>query len=259
MRGPLPLLLLALCACRPPPQAPEDLYDLAAYLYDHGWDEDQEALRLGLEQLGGWLEDHPEAALEGYEVGALSEQTLDAVDEQDRTTEGMVGLSLSRLSHHPIEDSTWALVSVAQDEIFPGTFADYERSYLSGPDCFVDRSCDRMEAMEELHSTFPLGLETWSTAHNQYVWVELEGGWAMVHRTWQLEPPQTSSNLMSVEEQAYLNLFVPGRDGAWRLQAQWTVYSDENNTPEDLAKTLVLGFFEDCHDLLEAWLDEHGP
>jgi len=260
MRAPiLPLLFpLALMACKPPPEAPEDLYELAAYLYGHAWDEDQEALLVGLEQLTTWLEANEEAALEGYAVGTLSEGTMDAVDEKDRTTTEMVGLSLTRLSHHPIEDSAWALVDVDQSEIFPGTFAEYEREYVSGPDCFVDRSCDRMEAIEELHSTFPLHLETWSTAFNQYTWAELEGGTALVHRNWQIDPPETSSDLMSVDEQAYLNLFVPGASGAWRLQAQWTVYSDENNTPEDLAMSLVLGFFDDSHTDLEAWLDDNA-
>ncbi|MFH1468506.1 MAG: hypothetical protein ABIO70_29215 [Pseudomonadota bacterium] len=256
MRALVPLLLLT--ACRPPPEAPEDLYELGAYLYAHAWDEDQEALVVGLEQLTTWLEAHEEEAYEGYEVGALSEEAVDALDEKDRTTLDMVGLSLTRLSQHPIADSTWALVTVDQSEIYPDTFAEYDREYLSGPACFVDMSCDRMEAMEELHSTFPLNLETWSTAHNQYVWVELEGGWAMVHRNWQVEPPEVSSDLMKVDEQAYLNLFVPGSAGAWRLQAQWTVYSDDNNTPRDFAEGLVLGFLEDCHDLLEAWLDENG-
>lgn len=259
MRAPiLPLLLLpSLVACKAPPEAPDDLFELAAYLYEHGWDEDQEALVVGLEQLGTWLEANQDLAYEGYEVGALSEQAVDSLDETDRITAEMVGLSLTRLSRHPVEDSTWALVSVDQSEIYPDTFAEYGREYLSGPDCFTARSCERMEAMEELHSTFPLGLETWSTAHNQYVWAEIEGGLAMVHRNWQVDPPEVSSDLMKVDEQAYLNLFVPGSQGAWRLQAQWTVYSDENNTPEDFAKTLVLNFLESCHDELEAWLDEN--
>ncbi len=248
---------IALLGCRPPPEAPDDLIDLAAFLFEHGWDEDQEALVVGLEQLTSWLESHEEEALEGYEVNPLSEEAFDAVDDKDRSTADMVGLSLTRLSHHSVEDSSWALVSVEQDEIYPETFADYEREYLSGPECFVERSCERMEAMEDLHSTFALGLETWSYAHNQYVWADLEGGAAMVHRNWQVDPPEVNSDLMKVDEQSYLNLFVPGSQGVWRLQAQWTVYSDENNTPEDFAMSLVLNFLESCHDELEAWLDEN--
>ncbi len=259
MKRLLPCLVLLAAGCKSPPEAPEDLHDLASYLFEHSWDEDQEALVVGLEQLTTWLEANQELAYEGYEVGALSEETVDALDDKDRTTMGMVGLSLTRLSHHPIEDSTWALVSVDQGEIYPDTFAEYAREYLSGPECFVERSCERMEAIEELHSTFPLSLETWSTAHNQYVWADLEGGTAMVHRNWQVDPPEVSSDLMKVDEQAYLNLFVPGSEGAWRLQAQWTVYSDDNNTPEDFAMTLVLNFLESCHDNLEAWLDDNGP
>jgi hypothetical protein len=254
----VPFIPLTLAACRPPPEAPEDLHELAAYLYEHAWDEDQEALVVGLEQLTTWLEGNEDLAYEGYEVGSLSEAAVDALDEQDRTTAEMVGLSLTRLSRHPVEDSTWALVSVDQSEIYPGTFKDYEREYLSGPDCFVDQGCARMEAREDLHSEFAGGLlETWSTAHNQYVWAELEAGRAMVHRNWQVDPPEVSTDLMKVDEQTYLNLFVPGSAGAWRLQAQWTVYSDDNSMPRDGAMQLVLGFLEDCHDELEAWLDDN--
>jgi len=244
-------------ACKPPIEAPEDLYDLPAYIYGHGWDVDQEALTLGLEQLTIWLEANPDAALERHAIGPLSEATIDALDEKDRSTTDMVSLSLTRLSHHPIEDSTWALVSVDQSEIFPATFAEYEREYISGPECFVERSCERMEAIEEVHNTFPLGLESWGSAYNQYAWAELDGGSAMMHRNWEIEPPETSSNLMTSDERAYLSLFLPVTTGAWRLQALWTVYSDDNNTPVGLSTSMVLGFFEDSHADLETWLDEN--
>ena len=43
-------------ACRPP-EAPETLDDLASYLFEHTWDEDERYLQPGLSNLEAWLED----------------------------------------------------------------------------------------------------------------------------------------------------------------------------------------------------------
>lgn len=252
---PLPLLILV--ACKAPPEAPQDLHELAAYLYEHCWDDDPESLQVGLEQLTTWLDANPDVAFEGYAVAPLSEAAVDALDAKDRTTTDMVGLSLTRMSHHPIEDSAWALVSVDHAEIYPDAIEEFDREYLSGPECFVERSCDRMETIETLHNTFLLGLESWGTAHNQFVWADLEGGTAMVNRNWEIAPPETNSDLLNVDERAYLSVYVPGTTFTWRLQALWTVYSDDNDAPENLTSSLVLDFFADGHDDLETWLDEN--
>jgi hypothetical protein len=246
-----------LFACKAPEEAPAGLRDLAAYLYAHHPDEDPEALAAGLANLRAWLEAHPDKALEGYEVGALDEATVDALDEQDRTTEGMVGLSVTRVSAFPVEDSTYALAAVDQDEIYPDTFVAYEREYLSDLDCFLARTCLRLEAMEELTSSFIFDIQSQSTAHNQYVWVEVPEGWAMVHRNWQVEPPVVDISWLDVDEQAYLNVFVPGAGGVWRMQAQWTVYDEDNDVPMDVAMQAVIDFLIKCHDDLEAWLGDH--
>jgi len=246
-----------LCACRPPVEAPAGLADLAAYLYAHHPDEDPGALAAGLANLRAWLEAHPEGALEGYEVAALDEATVDALDERDRTVAGMVGLSVTRVSAFPVEDSTWALAAVDQDEIYPDTFVAYAREYLTDLDCFLARTCPRLEAMEEPPSSFILGIQSQSTAHNQYVWAEVPEGWAMVHRNWQVEPPIVDISWLEVDEQAYLNVFVPGTDGVWRMQAQWTVYDEDNDVPIDVAMQAVIDFLVKCHDDLEAWLADH--
>ena len=251
----LPLLLLT--ACGKVVEAPTAFNDLAAFIFQHQPDEDQAELQAGLEELAAWLETDWVDDEQGYEVAILSQDAMDALDEQDRPIDRMVGLSLVTLSHHPVESSTYALVAVDQDLIFPDTFAEYERTYLSGPDCFIHRSCSWMEAIEDLMSTFALGLTSTSQAHNQYTWVETSRGWAMVHRNWQVEPPEVNFSWMEVDQQAYLNLFIPTTGGAYRMQAQWTVYAEDNNVDEDLAKGLIINYFKGSHEEMEAWLDEN--
>ena len=51
----------------------------------------------------------------------------------------------------------------------------------------------------------PLGMSTTGETYNQYLWVELEAGWAMVHRNWQVYPPDASSGWLEVDDQVVLN------------------------------------------------------
>lgn len=258
----LPLPLLLLVGCKAVPEPPGEFAALVPYLYEHHADEDPEAMALGLAQLEDWLEVNQEEAVDGFTIDPLSEEGFDNLDETDRTTEGMVGLSMATVSAFSVQDNTWALVSVDQDEIFPKTFDEYERTWEIGDgECFSARTCDRSQCVEELVSSFALGLTSESTALNQYLWVDMgeedQQRWAMVHRNWQLEPPVVNSELLEVDQQAYLNLFIPTDEGAYRLQAQWTVYSADNSTPEDMASQLVINFFQGMHDDLEAWLEEN--
>lgn len=254
------LLLLVLTGCKKVPEAPKEFNQLCGYLFEHQWDDDQEELGAGLDRMATWLDDKwdPDEQSDGFTVDKLSEEAMDALDDKNRSTKGQVGLSLPTISKHAVIESTYGLVSVDQDEVYPGTYSEYSRDYLSGPDCFIDLSCDRMEAEEWMTSEFGFGLSSRSHSFNQYVWVEMSEGDAMVHRNWQVDPPDVSDLLPAVDEQTYLNIFIPkGKSGAWRVQAQWTVYDPDESVPEDTAKRLVVNFFEDSHDTLEAWLDEH--
>lgn len=253
----LVLPLLASPGCNRPVEAPDGFTDLCAWIFSHQADEDPAELVAGLEQLATWLQENPEATEDGYEVSLLSEATMDALDEQDRTAEDMVGLALARESRHPVWNSSYALVAVNQQEIFPDTFEEYEREYISGPDCFVEETCESMEATEHLVSSFLFGVASESDAWNQYRWAEMSTGTAMVHRNWQIDPPEVNFSWLEVDEQTYLNAFVPTEDSVWRLQAQWTVYDPENDVPEETAKGVVITSLENFHDKLEAWLDEN--
>ena len=244
-----------LAGCHRLPEAPAEFRDQCAWVFEHAWDDDPEALVAGLDRMHDWLatEWDPEADADGFVVDAPSEEAMDALDEEDRTSAGMVGIALPTASTHAPADAAEALMAVPQDEVFPDTFSDYERTWLSGPDCFLDRTCDRAEAMEHMVSDFGIAGTTESDAHNQYMWGPASAGDALVHRNWLVDPPVTTGLIPGVDQQAYLDVFLPADGGSWRVQAQWTLY--EGDIPEGTAQTLVVHFFESSSEELEAWMD----
>jgi hypothetical protein len=262
-------LVLALCAnaCKAPPEAPEVLEDLAVYLYSYHQDEDPEVMLAGSEQLRIWFsEEWDQEDDDGYTITSLGQDVVDALNDSaiyqhpdanpSRSVEGMLGVAVGTHGAYDVDDYAGAMVDVDQDEVFPSDFSEYERTwYLAEPECFRARECLRIEALEYMKSRLPLGMSTTGETYNQYLWVELETGWAMVHRNWQVYPPDASMGALEVDDQFYLNLFLPGVGGAYRLQATWMV-GKQSSVPEGMALALTSNHMFDNSDSLEEYLDE---
>ena len=108
-----------------------------------------------------------------------------------------------------------------------------------------------------MESHFALGVVSISEAYNQYLWVDLADGPAMLQRNWLVEPPDVSgplSDYIEVDEQFYLNLFLPRSGGFWRLQATWMIFS-QDGVPEDAALTLAVNNMTDNSDTLDTYLE----
>jgi len=148
------------------------------------------------------------------------------------------------------------MVGVPCDEVYPDMFFSYEREFIGDPDCFLDLDCDRLEAHENYESHFALGVEAISETYNEYLWVEMEGGLAMVQRNWILEPPEVTGPLASyieVDEQFYINLFLPREGGFWRLQITWMIFA-QDGVPEDAAMQLAVSSMTGNAETLDTYL-----
>ncbi len=246
-------LVMAL-GCKPPPDAPSDLDQLCEYLYSHHADEDLETMEVGLDNLLAWLDSHWEEASEGYVVTELSQETANSLDENEHSVEGILGLSMAHRSDHGVYDSAYAVAIEEQDTVFPDLYDEYEREYSSDEGCFQDQSCERLEALEWMTTGYALGITSTSNAHVQYVWVETEAGTAMVMRNWFVEPPEVNFDWISIQEQYYLNLFLPRNNGSYRLQAMWLVF-EQDNVPEDLALSMATSDMTENVEQFDAYLD----
>jgi len=267
MRLGIGLGACCLVGCKAPPEAPAVLEDLAVYLYAHHQDEDPEVMEVGAEQLRTWfLEEWDEEDDDGYTISPLGQDVVDAVNasaayqhpdaKDSRSIEGMLGVAVGTLGMHRVDDYAAAMVEVDQDEVYPDDFSEYSRTWtLEGPECFAVRECMRAEALEHMKSRLPLGMSTTGETYDQYLWVELENGWAMVQRNWQVYPPEASAGWLEVEDQFYLNLFLPGSGGAYRLQATWMV-GMQDNVPEGMGLSLTANHMFANSDTLEDYVDD---
>lgn len=243
--------MLLLLACSPPPEAPAAFDELVVWLYtEHP---DDEAIAAGVLQLQTWLDANGSSLEESYLVGTLTEETVDGLDGRDRTIEGMQALALVTESTYSVDDQAYAMIGADLMEVYPDMFVAYDRTWEGDPDCFLDHGCDRVEALEDYESHFALGIEVLGSPYNQYVWVDTDAGPAFVQRNWMTEPPSVNVDFAQVDEQMYLNAFLPKEGGgAWRLQATWAIYATDL---EDMVASLVGGSMEDNHEALETWLD----
>lgn len=260
------ILLALVLGCTPPPQAPEELDELAAYLFEEQQNEDDEVLRVGLESLQDWFAtDWDPEDDDGYLLGPISEASAQSLDasiawvhpdtKEERTVENLRGVAAGTLGAYTVDD--YAEVLIVLDQDIPFDYAEWSREWhLNDPDCFMSRECMFLEGHEEMVLEFALGTRSEGASYNQFRWIELtDGSWALTHRNWQIYPPEVNLNLMEVADQYYLNLFLPASDGgAYRLQATWAVFTGDG-VPEDMALNLTVSSMMDHSADMEAWLD----
>ncbi len=258
-RTTAPLACLLLMACPGPPEVPEvadqpDLEELAAELFAHHPDDDPALLVEDLGWLVSWLQDYEAETREGYQVGGLDDATIDALDAQDRSNEDMFGVVVGTISAHSVEDATYAMVAVDQEEIHADNYSDYQVDYLSDLSCFLDRSCLRLELTEDYTAHLLLGVESTNHTQNQYLWLETPSGLAMLHRAWLPWPPEISMSWLAIQEQLYLDVFLPWQGGHYRVQTTWLVH-EQQSVPEDAVMNMVITGMQEHSENLEAWLD----
>lgn len=256
------VLVLAATGCRKPPEAPAELDELCAYMYNHMSDEDDDYLAAGVVNLDAWLEVNIAETTEGYIVQNLDQDTVNNLDDQERDLTGLVGAAIGYDSAFSVDDNVNTLVLADQGEVFPDTYSLYERDWLAPeegkkPSCFKGADCAYAEADNHSIALYPLGLEAESWSRAQYRWVESDLGMALVHRTWMNQPVVLSKDWVHLDHQFYMTITLPLDDGkrARRLQATWMVASlGDSPVPEAAALNLVISSMEGTGETMEAYI-----
>ena len=259
MRLPTILLLsAALTGCKPPPDAPDKLEELCGYLFEHLDDEDDVEMVAGLDNLDVWLGNHLHDTLEGYTISSLDETAVQTLDNQKRSVSSLVGAAVATESNFTPTQITEALILEDQEEIFVDSYQVYNRDWDGDPACFPGRDCTFVEADLHAESSWAGLITVSSHAHNQYRWLDADGGWMMAQRSWMVEPAEVSWDEIQVNAQYYLAITLPASGGAVRLQSTW-IDADYGVLPvgEDYAKQQIVKSMQGTHDQLETWLEEN--
>lgn len=254
-RGVLFFWALAGVACRPP-EAPETLDDLASFLFAHTWDDDEDYLQPGLENLMLWLDTNFEQTSEGYEVTNITPDAVASVAGEERKLEGLIGAAVGYDIPYPLLDVVDAMLFADPMEVYPGDFEFYDRDFIGDLDCFKARECSRIELQIHLAANYPLGIVGESHTQMQNHWVETDAGLALVHRNWTRWEPKISVDWLIIHQQYYVATTLPKKDGTTRrLAALWLDAEILNaNIPEALALNMTIDTMAKTGDQVAAYL-----
>jgi len=253
MIAPLFILTLWLTACAPP-EAPDALQELASFTFGHADDEDDAYLRAALNNLDAWLElDHEEDIEEGYQINLLDPDGVADLEGDNHTLSAeLIGAAVAHESTHTVDELARALTIESWEEITVDQFEYYTKIWDYGEDCIATRDCLAAEATSDSEMV-QLGISVVSTNRILYRWVEMDKGWALVHRSYLTQPPVVSSDLIKANSQYFIAVTLP-REVPMRVQATWI---DTEILGVSVPKSIVVNTMRDQGDLIESWMDDN--
>jgi hypothetical protein len=259
LRPALLALVGLLAACHKPDPAPTELNDLCGYLYTHAQDEDPELISVGIDNLALWLEAHPDDTVGdgGYQVDNLDQETLDSLDDRDRSNANLVGGTVTTDSPYPIEgDLAEALVTADQTQVYPDVYDSFTRTFDGDGDCFVAQDCDTVQFDNESVANLPLNIKVTTVTTGQFRWVQTtDHGKAMITRAWLHDPADVSVDFFKVDAQYFLTVTYDLDDGAKRLQATWADAQIIGiDVPEGTALNMLINSFKKNDEMLYAFV-----
>lgn len=263
--GSAGLAAALLGGCKAPPDAPGELSDLTAYLFEHVADEDPAALEAAVESLAVWFDDNGlEEPEEGFTVAPLSFQAaqgLPGLDlsglSQEEFTDGLVGAAVVSVHRHDVDGLAEALVAADQMEVFPDDYKVFERSFIVGPDCFIAHDCELAEATNYSESTYAGILSVTSENYTQWRWVETEERTALVHRSWLTAPADIDPALAEIPAQFFTTAAFRLDDGTVvRMQTVWFVALLASIEANNFMLNNFIKSLRKSGEQVEAWLDD---
>ena len=247
---------VALAACSRPPEAPTELEELCAFLYEHLPDEDPEALSVAVDNLERWLDGELEGLVEGYTVATMSQAALDALEgDHERDATAMVGGAVGTVSDFGVGDIVATIMLEDPLEVYPEQYHQWDRTFRDDPACFVGRDCESILYDNATEAALPLNLRMASENTAQYRWVEASIGATVVSRSWIAAPARDNLGVLRVQDQHYLSVTMPHGGELVRVQAVWADAEIIGlEVPEATALNMLISSMISQDEAMYAWL-----
>lgn len=261
----LPLLLLVACG-KPPPPANPDFTDAAVYVF-RSFDAEEAELAFGVRALEEQIalsmdvtaEDPRDRALT---PGRLTEDDVAHLEHPDVPPGDALPVALAYLSAYPVDEHASLALLVDQTPLEPYSPDFYERSFLAGEDCWVDRTCEVLETWNELVKENFLMTVPYDF-YKDYRWVDLglpdpaevpegeepvnegEPRQAYVARAWQKESFTGEGGNVTLVQSYSIEIWVPQDDGGTlRMLSLWS-QTDGIPAGEDLVAATTRAGIDD--------------
>jgi len=249
------LLSLSLLGCRPPPEAPAELEELTAWLFEKVRDGSDEELTVGVDNLDAWLDRHFDEATEGYTVDNLSEAVAGEADGRDPDLSDLVGASVATVLSGSLTEVERTHLLANQMKVFEGEYNSFDRTFDGDPSCFVDQECATEGARTQSVNNYPLGLELGVDFRTEWRWIEAADGPTVVYRTWLRRPADVNVDWLAVNYQYFVGVNMPHNGKTRRLQTTWIAASlGDTPVPEDMALNMVVDGMVGSDETLNEWL-----
>jgi hypothetical protein len=132
-------MLILLIACANIEPAPEDIDGLAHYLWQNYDNEGDEELALGIENLHIAIDGDTLSEIHKGSISRLSSEELEAVGKNGGDAKRLHGVYFANIIPCSLEFAEESIYSTNQDELHPGDYVRYDRSYTSDFDAYTAR------------------------------------------------------------------------------------------------------------------------
>ncbi len=253
------LVLALLAACSRPPDAPKELDDLVGFMFAHTMDEENDYLAVGGDNLAAWMDTRLEETLDGYAVNNLTQESLDALDDQERTSIGLLGAAVGHASDHTPWELAYGVATYFPTERNPDRALTYERPEETDRDCFLEETCSTYVFHALTTTALPLGIETDTHIVQQMRWFEMaDGSPAFVEANFMVGPAEVNVDWLEVIANYYVWVSLPEGTGSRNMYATWAdTRISGSAVPESLGINLAIDTMQADAVALDAWMDAH--
>lgn len=237
-----------LLACRPPPDAPEEVGDLGRYLFAHFDDDDPDALAAGVSNLAAVVlaqDLTAEVADRAVSMPVLRPVDLGSLRLPDGTSaDDQVGVAASGVSAYPLDQQLTLLLDPVQTCIESAITVWAGRTFETDPGCFYD-GCDALVTANEVRRDNPV-LKVWYDQPKTYRALSLQGDGvdALVGRAHIDRVFEGDSGANEWRQLFHLDVFVADGDRTIRWFASWSEIAGLLVGDDVLANMTVAGVEE---------------
>jgi hypothetical protein len=255
------LIAMSLVGCKDPPQAPTELNELAGFVFERFLDEDTDELALGVDNLDTWVHSNIDATLDGYTVDNLEQSVIDSVDpDREHDLSNLGGASVAYISAFPVTPIARTLVLKEQEKVFPKSYDSHDREFLTETACFMPHDCDLVDTDNLVEASYGGAINIKVSTHSraQFRWLRYGDPeqWALLHRTWLLEPAAVSMDGVAVREQLYVGVTMMWEQGtAVRVGTTWVAAGLPLGFDETLALNMMIDAMSGEGENLDAFLE----
>jgi hypothetical protein len=254
------LATLVLVGCKPTPEAPKTLDELASYFFEHFLDEDVAAIEAGLTNLDTWLTENKDMAYEGYRINDLKREIVEGMDIE-YIEEGVAGAAVGYEIAYPVDDVVAVMMLGRSDPDDEPSGEVYSREYIEGDrNCMVTKECDLLDYTTHAVDFFPMGLDIESRSHTQHRRISTEAGDAFMQRSWLTEPATSNYEWLHLDQQFWISTLAPWKDDkSRRMEAGWVVLRlSDMPIPEEVALGIAINELRANGEYYENYIAEKG-